>query len=99
MNNFGKKIRAGREQKKLLLREVAFKLEIDTALLSKIERGQRKCKKEQIKTLANILDLNKKELHTLWLADQVYEILEDEKDGLDALKVAEKEIKYKKESN
>jgi HTH-type transcriptional regulator, competence development regulator len=42
MNKFGAIIRKSREEKKLLLREVAAHLEIDQAVLSKIERGKRK---------------------------------------------------------
>ena len=38
---FGEYIREIREEQQLLLREVASQMNIDTALLSKIERGTR----------------------------------------------------------
>lgn len=91
---FGNRIRKLREQKGLLLRQVAAKLEMDTATISKIERGTRHAKKEQLKPLAKLLSISETELETLWLADKLYEIVEDEENALSALKVAEEEIKY-----
>ncbi|MEY3500505.1 MAG: hypothetical protein RL308_2174 [Bacteroidota bacterium] len=92
MNKFGEIIRHRREEKDLLLRHVAAQLDIDTAMLSKIERGERNAKREHILLLSQILELEHKELLTLWLADKVYEVIEDEEVGLSALKVAEEEI-------
>ena len=42
---FGETIRHIRENKGMLLRQVAATLEIDTALISKIERGERTAQK------------------------------------------------------
>ena len=58
----GELLRENREKKGLLLRQVAALLNIDTAILSKVERRERKANKEQIIKLAEILDLNKEEL-------------------------------------
>ena len=90
---FGNKVRESREKKGLLLREVAALLEVDTATVSKIERGDRQAKEAQLITLAKILDADFNELKTLWLASKVYEIVEGEDKAIDALKVVEKEIK------
>ena len=46
--NFGEHIKQLREQNQLLQRQVASILEIDTAMLSKIERGERRAKREYI---------------------------------------------------
>ena len=46
-NQFGEKIRQLRESKHLLQRHVASLMEIDTPMLSKIERGDRKAKKNK----------------------------------------------------
>jgi transcriptional regulator with XRE-family HTH domain len=94
MNKFGEIIRQRREEKELLLRHVAAQLDIDTAMLSKVERGERNAKREHIAKLSKILDLDTKELLTLWLADRVYEVIEDEEVGLNALKVAEEQANY-----
>src|SRR5882724_8606031 len=92
-NQFGNKIKELRESKGLLQRQVASLLEIDTPMLSKIERGERKAKKEQVKQLSDILKNNLDELQTLWLADQVYEMVKDEKVADSALKSVSKNIK------
>lgn len=89
----GDKIRELRIKQNLLLREVASKLEIDTAILSKMERGERPIKKEQISVLADILKANKDELQTLWLSDQVMEVIKDEPFADKALKSVYKNIK------
>jgi transcriptional regulator with XRE-family HTH domain len=95
-NQFGDRVRQLREQQKLLLRQVAPLLEIDTPLLSKIERGERMAKKEQVVKLAEILKVDKDELLTLWLADQIVDIANDEDVALKAMQVAEDEIIYRK---
>lgn len=93
--NFGEHIKQLREQNQLLQRQVASILEIDTAMLSKIERGERRAKREHIPLLANLLHSNEKELYTIWLADQVYEIIKEESNPSEILQVVEKELKLK----
>lgn len=95
MSQFGNKIRQLREQQNLLLRQVAPLLEIDTPLLSKIERGERTAKKEMVNKLADILKTDRGELLTLWLADQVYDVVKDEDVANEAIKNVSKKIKKK----
>jgi len=95
-SQFGQRIRELREKQKLYLRQVAPLLEMDTAQLSKIEKGVRIIKKEQIPILADILKINKDELLILWLADQLYDVVKDEKLATEAMQMAEKNINLKK---
>lgn len=95
VSQFGNKIRQLREQQNLLLRQVAPLLEIDTPLLSKIERGERTAKKEMVNKLADILKTDRGELLTLWLADQVYDVVKDEDVADEAIKNVSKKIKKK----
>lgn len=88
----GKRIREIREEKEMLQRQLAAELEIDTPMYSKIERGERKAKREQVLKLAEMLNTDKNELLTLWLAGQVYEIVKDEKVAKAALKFVEQKI-------
>ena len=90
---FGNKIRILREQKGLVLRKVAAQLDIDTATLSKIELGSRQAKREHLKILSELYKINLQELEKLWLTDKVYDIIEDEEQGLNVLKEAETEYK------
>lgn len=92
---FGERIRELRESKELLQRQLAASLEIDTPMFSKIERGERKAKREQVLQLAKLLDTDVNDLLTLWLADQVYDLVKDEEIAAQALKLAEHEVKYK----
>jgi len=73
MNSLGEKIRLIRESKGLLLRQIAAYLEIDTALISKIERGERRLTREHVIKLANYYNVTEESLLTLWLSDKVLE--------------------------
>lgn len=95
---FGNRIRELREKQGMLLRQLAAILEVDTATISKIERGTRHAKKDQLYILSKTLNYDFRELETLWLADKLYEIVENEENGLNALKVAEAEIRYNSKS-
>lgn len=94
MKTTGEILRENREKKGLLLRHVSALLGIDTATLSKIERGERKATREQINKLAAILGINKESLIVQYLSEKILYELKDEDLGIQALKVAEKTIKY-----
>lgn len=96
MNEFGAKIRELREKQNLFLRQVASVLEMDTAQLSKIEKGLRQLKREQIPTIAHILKADVDELLTLWLSDQIYAVVKDEKLANEAIQVTEEKIRFRK---
>lgn len=93
---FGERIRELRTEQNLLLRQLASQLDVDTSIISKVERGDRQLKKEQIPLLAQILKADIEELQTLWLADQIYAVVKDEKFANEAMQVADKKINFKK---
>lgn len=99
MNQFGEKLKKLRLQLGLLQQDVASKLEIDAPMLSKIEKGIRQLKREQVQIIAEILKVKSDELMTLWLADQIYAVVKDEKLANEAMQVAEKSIIKNKKSN
>lgn len=99
MNQFGGKIKELRLQLGLLQQDVASKLEIDAPMLSKIEKGIRQLKREQVQIIAEILKVKSDELITLWLADQIYAVVKDEKLAHKAMQVTEKNINLKKKNN
>ena len=92
-NQFGDKIKQLREANNLLQRQVASALEIDTPMLSKIERGERNAKKEQVILFAELFKANKDELLILWLSDQVLELVNNEPMAVNVLKNATNVIK------
>lgn len=92
----GQKLRHIREEKELPLRKVAAQLDIDVAILSKMERGERRITKEVVLKLADIYDYNADELLVLFLSDKILYEIQDEDLGIEALKVAEERAKYLK---
>ena len=77
---FAEKIKQLRKDSGQLQRKVAAALDVGAGLYSKIKRGERPAKREHVINLANIFHADEKELLTLWLADQIKEITEMEKD-------------------
>ncbi len=73
-------------------RQLAAALEIDTATYCKIEKGERKVRKEQIEVIAQVLNADKNDLITLWLAEEVCRIVRNENNAAQILKVAQKTL-------
>jgi transcriptional regulator with XRE-family HTH domain len=93
---FGEKIRELREKQHLYLRQVAPLLDMDTAQLSKIEKGKRQLKREQLSIIAEILKVSHDDLLTIWLADQIFAIVKDEDLASQAMKAAKQIMNEKK---
>jgi transcriptional regulator with XRE-family HTH domain len=96
METFGDIIKTQRESKGLLLRQVASSLEIDQAIISKFERGERKPTKEQVEKFAEFYELEKNKLITSWLSDQIANTILYEENIGEVLKVAEEKAIYLK---
>ena len=62
---FGNKIKELRDEQGVLQRQLAALLEIDTPMFSKIERGDRKAKREQVAKLAGYFHQDEKKMVTL----------------------------------
>ena len=91
---FANQIKKLREENNLLQRQLASALEIDTPMYSKIERGDRLAKREQVVIIAKFLSTDENELLSLWLADKVLDVLEGEKElGSKVLEIANKSLK------
>jgi transcriptional regulator with XRE-family HTH domain len=99
MDSVGQIIRKLREEKGLPLRTVAAYLDIDQAILSKIERGCRKANREQIVKIAEYFNVSKSDLLIAWLSDKVVDEIADEDVAFEALKVAEEKVEYMKIKN
>ncbi|MDZ4203843.1 MAG: helix-turn-helix transcriptional regulator [Bacteroidales bacterium] len=99
MKTFGEIIREKREEKGWLLRHLAAEIDIDQALLSKIERSERKATKEQVSKFAIALGLSVEELMLQYLSENIaYEILEVE-NPQKVLHVAEDKVEYLRNQN
>lgn len=96
MKTFGEKMRQLRLARKLPLRKVAAFLDVDTSILSKIERGTRSASKEQAIKTAEFFDLNKDEVLAEYFADQIAQMIYQESICSEILKVAEEKVEYLK---
>ena len=92
---FGNRIKELREEQGLLQRQLAVVLGIDVPMFSKIERGDRRAKREHVIILAQQLNVSEEELLSLWLADKIIDAIDnDNKVGLNALNVVHKELSF-----
>jgi len=71
MKTFGEYIRKSREDIGLPLRKVAATLDIDTSILSKIERNERRATIEMIPILAKSLDKAEKEIEIQFIQSSI----------------------------
>lgn len=94
METVGQIIRTKRETLGLLLRQVSAYADIDQAILSKIERNERKPTKDLIIKIAEILQLDKQELLIQFMSDKIAFEIADEDCASRVLKVAEEKIEY-----
>lgn len=97
--NIGDKLRKLREENGLPLRKVAALIDIDVAILSKMERGERRLTKEIVQKLAKVYKHDTEELLVLYLSERVVYEIGDEDLALKALYVAEEQIKYQQKQN
>lgn len=89
---FGNKLKILREEQQIPQRQIASILEIDTATYCKIEKGERRAKREQLAILADLLQTDPKELLRLWAADKVYDLIADEEEATQILNVVAENI-------
>lgn len=71
MESFGELIRKHREKKGLPLRKIAAELDVDTSILSKIERSERFATSDLIPILSKELEIDFKKLQMLFLTEKI----------------------------
>ena len=92
MDSFGELLRNRREDLGLPLRKVAAELDIDTSILSKIERNERTATKEMLPVLSTVLDIDLRELEIRFIREQIQSQFGDMKYLKDALSKAVQEL-------
>lgn len=99
MKSLGEILREHREKKGLLLRQVAAALEIDTALLSKFERDERKPNKDQLNAFAKYYNVSPNEMMVALLSDKVIHDIAKEEFATEVLRAAEEKLEHIKKKN
>lgn len=81
----GEKLRELREEKGLVQREIGAVVGLDGTYISQVERSKKPINRKHLKMLASFFSVNESELQTLWLADKVYHIVEEENTAKDSI--------------
>jgi transcriptional regulator with XRE-family HTH domain len=76
---FNERIKQLRENHQIPQRRLAAAMDIDIASYCKIEKGERRARKEHISIIAELLQVDYETLLTLWFADQVTAVVADKK--------------------
>jgi transcriptional regulator with XRE-family HTH domain len=92
MESFAGKIRNMRIAKGDPLRKVAAFLDIDQAILSKIETGKRTATRENVLKLEEYFSVAPGSLLLLWLSDRIVSGLREEELALEAIRLSEKRL-------
>jgi len=93
---FGELIRKKRIEKRLALRELANKIDLDQSTLSKVERNELIAPPRIINSLSASLGLEYKELQIKYLSEKLYQELKDWDYSVESLELAKKRIEKEK---
>ncbi|GAA0873893.1 hypothetical protein GCM10009118_03010 [Wandonia haliotis] len=93
---FGEYIRLLRNENELTLTQLAAKLNLDSANLSKIENGKRDFDEKRLPKLAEIFKINLKELRNEYITDQIGKQIYETNCTKQLLQVAEEKAEYRR---
>jgi len=91
----GTLFRQKREEKGLLVRQVAAVIETDQAIISRIENNDRYPTREQVLKLAGLYGLDQKEILSAWIAGKMVREYGDELYAPEAFKEAHDQILFR----
>ncbi len=93
---FGEYIRLLRNENELTLTQLAAKLNLDSANLSKIENGKRDFGEKRLPKLAKIFKLDLTELRNEYVTDQIGKQIYETNCTKQLLQVAEEKAEYRR---
>lgn len=93
---FGEYIRLLRNENELTLTQLAAKLNLDSANLSKIENGKRDFDEKRLPKLAKIFELDFTELRNEYVTDQIGKQIYETNCSKQLLQVAEEKAEYRR---
>tara|TARA_B110000114_G_scaffold87777_1_gene92652 strand:+ start:203 stop:523 length:321 start_codon:yes stop_codon:yes gene_type:complete len=96
---FGEYIRLLRTENELTLTQLAAKLNLDSANLSKIENGKREFDEKRLPILAEIFKINLTELQNEYVTDQIGKHIYETNCTKQLLEVAEEKAEYRRTLN
>lgn len=93
---FGEYIRLLRNENELTLTQLAAKLNLDSANLSKIENGKRDFDEKRLPKLAKIFKIDLTELRNEYITDQIGKQIYETNCTKQLLQVAEEKAEYRR---
>ena len=96
---FGEYIRILRTENELTLTQLAAKLNLDSANLSKLENGKREFDEKRLPILAEIFKINLTELQNEYVTDQIGKHIYETNCTKQLLEVAEEKAEYRRTLN
>lgn len=91
----GQRLKELREKNQIVQRQVAARLEIDTAYVSKMEKGDKQISRKWLPVLADMFSADVEELTILWISDKVEALVIGEPKGVEALQRVLSKLKPK----
>ncbi len=96
---FGEYIKRLRTENELTLTQLAAKLDLDSANLSKIENNKREFDEKRLELLANVFNLNLSKLRTEFFSDIIAKKIYINNCDDETLILAEQKVEYLKSKN
>jgi transcriptional regulator with XRE-family HTH domain len=96
---FGEYIKRLRTENELTLTQLAAKLDLDSANLSKIENNKREFDEKRLELLANVFNLDLAHLRTEFFSDIIAKKIYDNNCNSETLILAEQKVEYLKSKN
>ncbi len=96
---FGEYIKRLRTENNLTLTQLAAKLDLDSANLSKIENNKRDCDEKRLELLANVFNLDLANLRTEFFSDIIAKKIYENNCNSETLILAEQKVEYLKSKN
>ena len=87
----GYRLRQLREGKGLMQREVGAWVEVDGAMISKVENGDKRINRDHLPILSAKFNVTLSELQNLWLADKVRSVLKSEANPQAVLEIVQQD--------
>ena len=96
---FGEYIKRLRTENELTLTQLAAKLDLDSANLSKIENNKREFDEKRLELLANVFNLDIAQLRTEFFSDIIAKKIYENNCDSETLILAEQKVEYLKSKN
>lgn len=96
---FGEYIKRLRTENELTLTQLAAKLDLDSANLSKIENNKREFDEKRLELLANVFSLDLAQLRTEFFSDIIAKKIYENNCNSETLILAEQKVEYLKSKN